>query len=582
MELTGNILNVFKLNWLFGPIADKELRVSSRRKRYYFLRAIYVALLLFFVCKAWAFRIFYYSGMDPSAYMSEIAKQICRNIVTLQFFSAHVIALFLLSGILSEEINKRTLPVLLTTPITSFQIVAGKIFSKLTQVFLLLCLSFPVLAIVRVFGGVPWNLIVYSTCITILGVLFSASIIVFLSTIFTKTHNVFIASIIVIPLYYGFTFFALINNIPFISNSQVMTVSTIINPFIMFYWCFHAFDDPSILTSGQTGQSSFLVTFIFHAIFILLVSFILMLLSAWRVRRVALMQMSSSRMRRKRWFMIVCEFIIGLLPRISRNREIRDVKGRAVVWKEMHNSLFRSEVLRGREIYLILVAAIIIVYVMLFSLLVSGGDALIGIAAASWFFGAYLVTVITPATSIVKEKETSSWQILLCTPMSDGEILWGKIAGVLRKSSIMWIGVLIFAALISYVGEVGYTPLVLSFSIVCSIVALFTGIGVYFSVICRSSTTSIIFTALLGVVMMILSGCMLFLFESHGGIFGVFGYFDFMEIVVYTSPAGPFMMLEGIIDLEYVTFVVVYAIVNVGIGAIFAMRAKKKMRKKIF
>ena len=38
---------------LTGPLFDKELRVSSRRKRNYFLRFVYVGLLTVFVAIVW-------------------------------------------------------------------------------------------------------------------------------------------------------------------------------------------------------------------------------------------------------------------------------------------------------------------------------------------------------------------------------------------------------------------------------------------------------------------------------------------------------------------------------------------------
>ena len=34
------------MDWLTGPILDKELRVSSRRRRNYWLRFVYIALLM--------------------------------------------------------------------------------------------------------------------------------------------------------------------------------------------------------------------------------------------------------------------------------------------------------------------------------------------------------------------------------------------------------------------------------------------------------------------------------------------------------------------------------------------------------
>ena len=41
--LFDRLLGLLRLSWLTGPIFDKELRVSSRRRRNYVLRFVYVA-----------------------------------------------------------------------------------------------------------------------------------------------------------------------------------------------------------------------------------------------------------------------------------------------------------------------------------------------------------------------------------------------------------------------------------------------------------------------------------------------------------------------------------------------------------
>src|SRR5207248_2086813 len=53
----------------------------------------------------------------------------------------------------SERLAK-TLPVLLMTPINTWQIISGKLFSRLLAALTLIGLSLPVLALVRLLGGV--------------------------------------------------------------------------------------------------------------------------------------------------------------------------------------------------------------------------------------------------------------------------------------------------------------------------------------------------------------------------------------------------------------------------------------------
>ena len=43
--LTSSLPGLMNPAWLTGPIFDKELRVSSRRKRNYVIRAVYVLKL---------------------------------------------------------------------------------------------------------------------------------------------------------------------------------------------------------------------------------------------------------------------------------------------------------------------------------------------------------------------------------------------------------------------------------------------------------------------------------------------------------------------------------------------------------
>ena len=148
------------LRWLTGPIFDKEMRVSSRRRRNYLLRFIYIGSFTFMVAVLWMDRVAHttvpgYTSVYQVSRMAAVGQEIVTAILWFQFLTCQVIAIVMLSTSISDEIYKRTLGALMTTPIGSFQIVAGKLTSKLLQIVLLLAISLPMLAVVRVFGGVP-------------------------------------------------------------------------------------------------------------------------------------------------------------------------------------------------------------------------------------------------------------------------------------------------------------------------------------------------------------------------------------------------------------------------------------------
>src|SRR5690606_22788220 len=130
------------LCWLTGPIFDKELRVSSRRRRNYVLRFVYVAFFLVFASLIWMEEM--PSGAGSVYHVSRMgraAQQIVVSVVWFQFIASHAVAIVMLSTAISDEIYSKTLGLLMTTPIGSLQIVLGKLLSKLLQLLLLLAIT---------------------------------------------------------------------------------------------------------------------------------------------------------------------------------------------------------------------------------------------------------------------------------------------------------------------------------------------------------------------------------------------------------------------------------------------------------
>ena len=191
------MVRVFGLAWLTGPIFDKEMRVSSRRRRNYVLRFLYIGVFMVLLAMVWAQSMAY---RGASAYqvsrMARAGQAIVSVVLWFEFLAAQVIAVVMLSTSISDEIYHRTLGVLMTTPIGAFQIVVGKLLSKLLQLVLLLAISLPLLAIVRVFGGVPWDFLVSGLCVTLTTSLFVGSLSLLFSIFTRRAYSVIIVTIL--------------------------------------------------------------------------------------------------------------------------------------------------------------------------------------------------------------------------------------------------------------------------------------------------------------------------------------------------------------------------------------------------
>ena len=144
----------------------------------------------------------YRSGANVQAQMAEAGKFITAVIVWFQFLALPLVAVVVTSTAISEEVNSRTLAVLMTTPLSSRQLVNGKLLGRLSQILFLAATSLPLLAIVRVLGGVSWSFLLQGLCITLASTIFAASVSLFFSTLCRRAYTVVLASIVSI----GFLF----------------------------------------------------------------------------------------------------------------------------------------------------------------------------------------------------------------------------------------------------------------------------------------------------------------------------------------------------------------------------------------
>jgi ABC-type transport system involved in multi-copper enzyme maturation permease subunit len=614
----NSVLRFLSLSWIIGPIFDKELRVSSRRKRNYTLRLIYIILLTIFVAIVWL------SVVKPegsSAYqksrMALAGKTIVTTIVTFQFFATQIIAIIMLSTSISDEIYHRTLGMLMTTPISSFQIVMGKLFSKLLQIILLLAITLPLLAIIRIFGGVPWNYVLSSLCITLTAVIFAGSLSLYFSINNRRTYVVIIKTIVTLGVL--FFFIPIITGILLRPNwIYVPVFGNPINtfPLMIVYLHLNPFAAISINTAMMISSSAPRMMMIIlaitptggsyffwplHCIFMLGASALLIAISVKIIRKVALRQAVgqvesiTNRIRAKKSKKSIQQDVRKPMP----TGAIRPVTGSPVLWRELRAPMIQGVNSRNSVIGLIIAIIALLItyrackgyldeaftqtsYVMMFTVIGS------------------VFTIILSATSVTTEKESRSWPILLATSMDDWHILMGKAIGVFRRCLPIWLlmaGHIFIFTCLRYIHPIAILYMSL---FTTGLVVFLTGSGIYFSSRLKRTTSAVIASFGLALFLWVVLPSML------GLISAFINDYDILENFLSANPAAQIAVLmdgaggkwnarAGISHLNFpwpdsswhkawptTGLVLIYMLIYTAAGVAFGWRAKCRFRRNVF
>jgi len=485
-----------------GPIFGKELRVSSRRRRNYLLRFVYLALLTGFVALVWLAGAQRYLRPGASAYrisrMSEAGKLIVFTVIWFQFCVTQLIAMVMLSTSICEEIYDRTLGVLMTTPISSLQIVMGKLLSKLWQLLILVAVSLPVLAVVRVFGGVPWDFVAAGVCITFAGLLFVASVSMFFSVYSRRAYAAILKTLFAVGFLHGLVplliFVALEHSFP---DRDIISVLSYANPYLSLIVVTELADNPWL--AGRWG----LFSWPWHCVTMLGMSAAVLALCVRLVRRAALRQIAGQTRAGPR---VPPRALVQpaaapagaqadpppppMLEAVPAGR-IRPVIGSPVLWREL-----RTPLLRRRLYTVLIVVAAVGGLLVTYAIAAAEHDLDDEEVQVLYIFCfvclGVLVTAVISATGITAEKEARSWPLLVMTTLGAGQILLGKAAGAFRRCLPTWAlmgGHVLLFTLVGYIHPMVCLHLAI---IVTYAVAFLIGTGLYFSSLFRRTTTAVV------------------------------------------------------------------------------------------
>jgi len=577
------------VSWLTGPIFEKELRVSSRRRRNYVLRFAYLILLMVFLALFWFSLVPRTgSGVYQASQMAEAGKGLTAFVVWFQFIATQIVALIMLSTSISDEVYQRTLGVLMTTPINSFQIVIGKLFSKLLQIVLLLGISLPLLAIVRVFGGVPWMFLISCLCINLTAVIFVGSLALFFSVFSRRAYVVIIETILIIGLLFlllpylsAFLWNAMTGSFP---GPRLTGALFFPNPYGFMMFRTMAMLEP------RAAAGIPVMLWPAHCAIMLAASASILFLSVLLVRRAGLRQAAGpSRMASARTTIV--EKGKAISP--ATVAKPRRVSGPPVIWKELRAPVFGRRKIRT----IIAIAAGLILLFMTYALCASE-DMLdengVHMAYVIIFSSmGILFTIVLPATCVTSEKESQAWPLLMATTLSDWQILFGKLAGIVRRCAPIWSLAFGHIIIFTLAGQI-HPAAILHMGILAAwLIAFLSGTGMYFSTRFKHTTSAVIanfaLAATIWAVVPIMLGLIVGIVRGDPDILE--GFIDLHPLVhagiaidgaMHTAHRYDWPGTDSLNIAQSTLWMLICMVGYMFLGFLFMWRAKNRFRRSIF
>lgn len=175
-----------------NPIYRRETMVSARSFRLALIPTVFNGIL------ALVALLNLYSTLGQVKLTAEIQYSSFMNLYMFVAVLEFVMVVFLMpaltAGSISGERERRTLELMLTTKMTPADIIFGKLAASLSTLVLLVVSSFPVLAMMFIYGGVPlWDVGILLLCYLVAALL-AGSIGICCSAVFKKTTLATVAS----------------------------------------------------------------------------------------------------------------------------------------------------------------------------------------------------------------------------------------------------------------------------------------------------------------------------------------------------------------------------------------------------
>lgn len=279
-----------------NPIVKKDFHVTVRSMRMSWGLFAYEAALTV----AFLLALLIIQGRGGYVSSSNVYSSLVYLFPVVAVVQTCVVALYvpiITASSISGEKERQTFDIMLTTCMSPFSIVFGKVISAVLRILFYVAASLPIMALSFVVGGLSWSNLFYYLLALILFSVFAGSVGILASSFCRKSVGAVLLSFGIYVVIFFITF------VPFIyrlalgrSNMGESLLPLLINPIVFFEECFtHMLMGESLFgmlggsfTTNQVGLVTYALArgkvWVFvSAGCLLLLSFLLMAVAAWKV-----------------------------------------------------------------------------------------------------------------------------------------------------------------------------------------------------------------------------------------------------------------------------------------------------------
>lgn len=282
-----------------NPIVKKDFQVSARSMRLSWGVFAYEALLTMTFLLALAVIQELNDNIYGEGNIYSSLIYLFPALAVAQLCLVALIVPIITSSSISGEKERQTFDIMLTTCMSPFSIVVGKVASAVTRILFYVAAGMPIMALPFVVGGLSWSSLIYFLLAVILLSVLSGSIGIFCSSVCRRSITAVIMSFAFYFVIYVMTFFPVLMRSVWGDGSAGESMLVLLfNPIIFFEELFMHIMSGGTLFGGADWSSSFsrsdvgILTYALSrgklwlfasAACILLMSFLFMSAAAWKV-----------------------------------------------------------------------------------------------------------------------------------------------------------------------------------------------------------------------------------------------------------------------------------------------------------
>lgn len=492
---------------LLGPVLFYDMIRTARQNRYFFLRMLYAGFLFIVL----AYMVFFSVLLERQFGRRQhalLAESFFMFFMLVQLTLVVLLTPAYVAGSISDEKERKTIEFMLATDLRNREIVLSKLVSRLGNMSLLLLTGLPILSILQFIGGVDPELMIagfLAIALTMVGI---GSISILFSTLFKRPRDAISLTYLLMLAYVSLATTGWgLASAPFMATpiawgddpptlADAARVLNAGNPLVGLW------DITNAISGRGVGTLATVLPGVLerYAWFHLTLAAVCVTWSVVRIRAISLKQTTAGETVRMGWWQ-------RLRPPVSDS---------PMLWKE----LFVEG--RTRLNWLIWIAVFLLVLLTLGSGLWVLGHHLyhafvleqpfqfemLPEAMNIWFriagtFVACLMLLMTgvrASTTITSERERTTFDALITTPMSAEGMLFAKLVGniVGMKLGWFWFITLLLLALLTGGLHPVAVPILLASCFVYSV--FMSMLGLMFSIYCRSSLQAAVLTVLTTIV----------------------------------------------------------------------------------